>query len=182
VRDSNAEFEQWYKANGEGEADVEPRGATTTFAVLYKGRAAHPFGPPDFRGCPTLSRWVRKGGCWTLFSQAAERRTFPFDQVPMHVAQLFDVLALRPDFEIVEAALPDFSRCLRPQRTRPICCALRHRLTEGVVSCGSLMRRWKCFGHDDMADDEVMALPDFFQQSEEQVAMAGGFEQLPTVF
>jgi len=38
------------------------------------------------------------------------------------------------------------------------------------------------FGHHDMADDEVMALPDFFQQSEEQVAMAGGFEQLPIVF
>jgi hypothetical protein len=35
VRDSNAEFEQWYKTNGEGEADVEPRGTTTTFVVLY---------------------------------------------------------------------------------------------------------------------------------------------------
>lgn len=37
VRDSNAEFEQWYKTNDEGEADVEPRGTATTFAVLYKG-------------------------------------------------------------------------------------------------------------------------------------------------
>jgi len=37
VRDSNAEFERWYKANGEGEADVEPLGAATTFVVLYQG-------------------------------------------------------------------------------------------------------------------------------------------------
>ncbi len=37
VRDSNAEFEQWYKTNGQGEADVEPLGTTITFAVLYKG-------------------------------------------------------------------------------------------------------------------------------------------------
>jgi hypothetical protein len=37
VRDSNAEYEQWYKTNSEGEADVEPLGATVTFAVLYKG-------------------------------------------------------------------------------------------------------------------------------------------------
>jgi hypothetical protein len=35
VRDSNAEFEQWYKTNGEGEADVEPRGTMTTLVVLY---------------------------------------------------------------------------------------------------------------------------------------------------
>jgi hypothetical protein len=38
------------------------------------------------------------------------------------------------------------------------------------------------FGHDDIAeDDEAMALPDFFQQSETG-PMAGGFEQLPIVF
>lgn len=37
VRDSNAEYEQWYKANGDGEADVEPLGTTITFAVLYRG-------------------------------------------------------------------------------------------------------------------------------------------------
>lgn len=37
VRDSNAEYEQWYKTNGEGETDVEPRGTTITFAVVYKG-------------------------------------------------------------------------------------------------------------------------------------------------
>jgi hypothetical protein len=37
VRDPNAEYEQWYKTNGEGEADVEPLGTTITFAVLYKG-------------------------------------------------------------------------------------------------------------------------------------------------
>jgi hypothetical protein len=36
VRDSNAEFEQWYKTDSEGKVDVEPRGLTTTFAVLYK--------------------------------------------------------------------------------------------------------------------------------------------------
>jgi len=36
VRDSNAEYEQWYKTNGEGEADVEPLGTTATFVVLYK--------------------------------------------------------------------------------------------------------------------------------------------------
>jgi len=35
VRDSNAEFEKWYKTNGEGEADVEPRGTMTTLVVLY---------------------------------------------------------------------------------------------------------------------------------------------------
>jgi hypothetical protein len=35
VRDSNAEFEQWYKTNGEGEADVEPRGTMITFVVPY---------------------------------------------------------------------------------------------------------------------------------------------------
>jgi len=35
VRDSHAEFEQWYKTNGDGEADVEPRGSATTFVVLY---------------------------------------------------------------------------------------------------------------------------------------------------
>jgi hypothetical protein len=37
VRDSNAEFEQWYKTNSEGEVDVEPRGTMTTFVVLYNG-------------------------------------------------------------------------------------------------------------------------------------------------
>lgn len=37
VRDSNAEYEQWYRTNGEGEIDVEPRGTTITFAVVYKG-------------------------------------------------------------------------------------------------------------------------------------------------
>jgi hypothetical protein len=37
VRDSNAEFEQWYKTNGDGQADVEPLGATITFAVFYRG-------------------------------------------------------------------------------------------------------------------------------------------------
>jgi hypothetical protein len=35
VRDSNAEYEQWYKTNGEGKADVEPRGKMTTFVVVY---------------------------------------------------------------------------------------------------------------------------------------------------
>lgn len=37
VRDSNAEYEQWYKTNGEGEVEVELLGTTITFAVLYKG-------------------------------------------------------------------------------------------------------------------------------------------------
>lgn len=37
VRDSNAEYEKWYKANGEGETDVEPLGNTITFVVVYKG-------------------------------------------------------------------------------------------------------------------------------------------------
>jgi len=35
VRDSSAEYEQWYKTNGEGKADVEPRGKMTTFVVVY---------------------------------------------------------------------------------------------------------------------------------------------------
>jgi hypothetical protein len=35
VRDSNAEYEQWYKTNGEGETDVEPRGMMTTFVALF---------------------------------------------------------------------------------------------------------------------------------------------------
>lgn len=37
VRDSNAEYEKWYKTNADGEADVEPLGDTTIFVVLYKG-------------------------------------------------------------------------------------------------------------------------------------------------
>ena len=37
VRDSNAEFEQWYETNSKGAVDVEPRGVMTTIAVLYKG-------------------------------------------------------------------------------------------------------------------------------------------------
>lgn len=37
VRDSNAEFERWYKTNADGEAEVEPLGSMVTFAVLYKG-------------------------------------------------------------------------------------------------------------------------------------------------
>jgi len=35
VRDSNAEYEQWYKTNGNGEVDVEPLGTMITFVVLY---------------------------------------------------------------------------------------------------------------------------------------------------
>ena len=37
-----------------------------------------------------------------------------FDRIPAHVTEPFDTLVLRPDIEIVEAALPDFSR--RPRR------------------------------------------------------------------
>jgi hypothetical protein len=37
VRDSNAEYEQWYRTDGEGDVDVEPRGSATAFVVLYKG-------------------------------------------------------------------------------------------------------------------------------------------------
>ncbi len=33
-----------------------------------------------------------------------------FHRIAMHVAQLLDALALRPDIKIVETALPDFSR------------------------------------------------------------------------
>lgn len=36
VRDSNAEYEQWYKTAADGEVDVEPRGALITFVILYK--------------------------------------------------------------------------------------------------------------------------------------------------
>ena len=32
------------------------------------------------------------------------------DRVAMHVAQLFDAFAFRPDIKIVESALPDFAR------------------------------------------------------------------------
>jgi len=35
VRDSNADYEQWYKTDAAGEADVEPRGTMTTFVVVY---------------------------------------------------------------------------------------------------------------------------------------------------
>jgi hypothetical protein len=35
VRDSNAEYEQWYKTDSEGEVEVEPRGTKTTFVVVY---------------------------------------------------------------------------------------------------------------------------------------------------
>jgi hypothetical protein len=33
-----------------------------------------------------------------------------FHRIPVHVAKFFDALVLCPDIEIVEAALPDFSR------------------------------------------------------------------------
>jgi hypothetical protein len=56
----------------------------------------------------------------------------------------------------------------------------RPRLTP--LSHSFTLEEMEVFGHDDMADDEVMALPDFFQHLRKQVAMAGGFEQLPIVF
>ena len=93
-----------------------------------------------------------------------------FDRVAMHVAKLFDALAFRPDIKIVESALPDFSCEFGPREFRsrefwkrepcPLRRASRDRrriwwakrclstciTIEGVVICGSLMRRWKCSG------------------------------------
>jgi hypothetical protein len=110
----------------------------------------------------------------------------------VHVAELFDALTLGPDVEIEEAVLPDFSRCLGPQRVlshalrlsrlaqylvgKALLQHLHHHRRRGILRFAN--QQMEVFRHDYIAEhDKAVASPYFFQKVEQQVAAAGDAQQ-----
>src|SRR5580692_4389032 len=101
----------------------------------------------------------------------------------MHVAQLLDSLALRPNVEVVEAWLPDGHGVRLPERslggiaaTAPGDDALGKALFHTLHGGGRISHlrlaheQMKVLGHDDVSEHhEAMLAADFFQTVQEQI-------------